>query len=138
MAVLAVVAADVRTVEATSAQLTTVTLGETVTQGQAYRIASDSKAYLTDSNAAIEGAEFDGIFIQDGVLDNVCAAQTGGKMYLGVATKEGMLYTGSPTPGAIEECTSAVASGNTTTLMGYGDSDGNFVFNVLETGETVS
>ena len=129
MAVLSRVSTGVRTVVATSSQLGTVVLGETGQPGEAYRIsAADSKAYLCDANAVDPAnAEFDGYLLNGGVADEVVAIQTGGTIYLGVATIEGMFYCVSPTPGETEEATSALVSGNVGTVIGYGDEDGNLV-----------
>lgn len=134
MAVLSRVATGVRTVTATSAQLTTITVGETISAGQQYRISTaDNKAYLPDANVIDPtGAEFDGYALGSASADQKVAAQTGGTIYLGVAAVEGMFYCVSATPGETEEATSALASGNIGTIVGYGDEDGNVVIDPIE------
>lgn len=139
MAILSRVAAGVRTISATSSQLTTITAGESIDRGEAYNIsAEDGKAYLSDANSVVAGAAgFDGYSLAVLTADQVGAAQTGGTIYLGAAAVEGMLYCVSPTSGETEEATSSLVSGNTTTLIGYGDDDGNIVMYPRETGFTV-
>lgn len=136
MAILSRVAANVRTVVATSSQLTTVVAGETMTSGQQYRVSTaDNKAYLVDANVIDPvSAEFDGFVLGNVALDQTVQAQTGGIIYLGVDTVEGMVYCASSTPGETEEATSALVAGNVGTVVGYGDSDGNLVFSKIETG----
>lgn len=139
MAVLSRVSAGVRTISATSAQLTTITAGEAIDRGEAYYIsAEDGKAYLSDADSVVAGASnFDGYSLAILDIDEIGAAQTGGTIYLGAAAVEGMLYCASPTPGETEEATSSLVSGNTTTLIGYGNDDGNIVMYPKETGFTV-
>jgi len=142
MAVLAYVAEDVRTIEATSQQLTTGVLGETGVKGQPVRQSSaDNKYYLVDGDMVDPvNSEFAGYLLQSGIDGDSVGIQIGGEIYLGINTVPGMLYTCSATKGQTEECTSSVASGLTTTLFGYGKDAGTFnslVIYKLETVETV-
>jgi len=136
MAILSRVAAGVRTVSATSSQLSTVTAGETGEAGQMYRVStSDNKAYLVDANVIDPvSAEFDGYLLGNVTIDKSVAVQTGGTIYLGVDTVEGMVYCASDDPGETEEATSALVSGNVGTVVGYGDANGNLVMSKIETG----
>jgi hypothetical protein len=139
MAILAYDAAGVRSVVATSAQVVIGQLGEAVAAGQPVRQSTaDSKYYQCDGDTIDPvSAEFDGYALNNGGLDDNVAIQSGGTIYLGVATVEGMLYCVSPTKGQTEEATSALAAGTNTTLIGYGDEDGNLVIDKIETALTI-
>jgi hypothetical protein len=139
MAILAYSASGVRSVVASSSQVTIGQLGEGVAAGQPVRLSSaDGKYYQCDGDTVDPiSAEFDGYALNNGVTDEKIAIQTGGTIYLGVAAVEGMLYCVSPTKGQTEEATSALVAGTNVTLIGYGDEDGNIVFNKVETAFTI-
>lgn len=142
MATVSYVSADVRTHKATSADLTTGTLGETVVRGQPiYLSSADNKWYLTDGDTADPAvASFDGYALDSGDDGEVIAIQTGGQIYLGVDVTPGMLYVVSATAGETEEATSALVSGLNTTLIGYGEDVGSFnvlTIDKIETLETI-
>lgn len=139
MAILAYSSAAVRSVAATSAQITIGQLGEGVNKGQPLRQSTaDSKYYQCDGDTIDPvSAEFDGYALDNGLTDENIAIQIGGTIYLGVAAVEGMLYCVSPTKGQTEEATSALAAGTNTTLIGYGDEDGNIVIDKIETALTI-
>lgn len=139
MAILAYSSAAVRSVVAASSQISIGKLGEGVNKGQPVRQSSaDSKYYQCDGDTIDPVAsEFDGYALDNGVTDENIAIQTGGTIYLGVATVEGMLYCISPTKGQTEEATSALVAGTNTTLIGYGDEDGNLMINKIETALTI-
>lgn len=139
MAILVRDKTKVRSVETTSAQLVTGTLGEEGEAGQSVRLSSsDNKYYLSDANTIDPIlSEFDGTLLNGGAENEKVAIQIGGTFYPGVDAVEGMLYCVSATAGEIEEATSSLVTGNNTTLIGYGDENGNIVISKLETGLTI-
>ena len=139
MAILAFVSANVRSVVATSSQVVIGQLGEAAVAGQPLRQSTaDSKYYQCDGDTIDPvSAEFDGYALNNGGIDEKIAIQTGGTIYLGVVAVEGMLYCVSPTKGQTEEATTTLAAGTNTTLIGYGDDEGNLVIDKIETALTI-
>jgi|ETNvirnome_2_300_1030623.scaffolds.fasta_scaffold16334_2 hypothetical protein len=136
MANVAYVAAGVRTVSATSSQLTTGVLGEAVTRGQPlYQSSTDSKYYLADGNTVDPApAAFAAYALDTGVENDTISIQTGGIIYLGVDVTQGMVYFVSDEVGETESGDTALASGLNPTVIGYGNADNELVIDVTVVG----
>ena len=139
MAVLAYVSGSVRTAAATSSQLTTGVLGETVEAGQPlYQSSADNKYYECDGDTVDPAnASFDGFALNGGDEDDTISIQTGGSIYLGVSATQGMFYCVSATKGNIEDAVAALTTGLNSVIVGYGDASGNIVIDVTESGLNV-
>jgi len=136
MANLAYVSIGVRTVQATSGQLTTGTLGEAANRGQPlYKSSTDNKYYLADGNTVDPApAAFVAYALDTGVEDDVIGLQTGGIIYLGVNATQGMVYFVSDDVGQTESGDTALVSGLNPTIIGYGNVDNNIVISILTVG----
>ena len=131
---------NVRTVSAESHEQSNGVLGETVEAGQSIsQLTSDNKWYLTDGITGTGPATpFQAVALQNGILDQNIALQTGGTIYLGVDTDEGMIYVVSQTPGGIENAVEALAvSSLNVDMIGYGDDLGNLVIKKVSTGYVI-
>lgn len=134
MAALSITAANVGTNSTSCVIDSSITYGETITQGQpVYRKASDQLYYKADANASSATAEAIGIAMTSGAANQPGVICKGGNIKIGATTAVGQIYCVGATAGEIVPY-GDLTTGDYVTILGYGSSTSTIFVDVTATG----